>query len=457
MGFKTTGILALLLAILAGYIYLFEIRGWEQREMAEEAARRVAQIGKGGVTRLRLDVKGESISAVREGFMWRIVSPVETEADFDILEGLIHSAGILEKAGVAADSSQTGQSDFSLADYGLASPAVRLSFTDDSGNLEEVAFGDRSPTGAYYYVKTSDDDQIYLAESRFCYQFELTLMDLRDKRYVQFDPDRVRGIELKYGGREMIAVERDEIHWRMTAPVEDGGDDIGVGQFLTHLRDARIEEFADSDDLPAAGLDKPWFEITFYEGEDRKLNGIAFGNKTGSRAYRRYLAKSFGNDHIFAADSAFVHSLMDAGHTFRTRDVFGFNRHEVDRVEFVFPDSSLTFDRRAPEQWDVTSHSGHEIRGSKVEDFIDEVTALRAIDYVAESMDIDRKSVFETNGIRVRLFAQDHLLREVVVGSLGNHLFASTNDREQVLEIEKYFLQRIRDVRISPKSDATEG
>jgi hypothetical protein len=161
--------------------------------------------------------------------------------------------------------------------------------------------------------------------------------------------------------------------------------------------------------------------------------------------------------HIFAADSAFVHQLVDAGHTFRARDVFTFNRHEVDRVELVFPDSNLAFDRQGPEQWDVTSHKNHIVTGTKLEDFIDEIMALRAMNYIAESMDAERKSLFETNGIRIRLISKSNLLREIVVGALGNHLLATTNDRDQVLEIDKYFLQKIRDVRIRQKKNATEG
>ena len=295
-----------------------------------------------------------------------------------------------------------------------------------------------------------------MAESRYYYQFELALMDVRDKRYVQFDPDRLRGIELNHGS-EQIAVERDNIHWRLTVPVEDRGDDVGVGQFLTQLRDARIEEFVDSEDYKAAGLEEPWFQIKFYEGEDRELNGISFGNKSGTREYRTYLAKSVKSPHIFAADSAFVHQLVNAGHTFRARDVFTFNRHEVDRVELVFPDSNLTFDRQGPEKWNVTSHKNHITSGKVLEDFIDEITALRATNYIAESMDSERKNVFEKNGIRIRLISKSNLLREIVVGALGNHLFASTNDRDQVLEIDKYFLQKIRDVRILQEKNATEG
>ena len=139
---------------------MFEIRGWEEKEMAEEAARKIAQVKKGGITELRLDTKVESISAVRDGFAWRIISPIETEANFDVLEGLINSVGTLEKVGVAADSTQTRLPDFSLSDFGLTSPAVRLSFKDDQGKASEIAFGDRSPTGAYFYVKILGDEQI---------------------------------------------------------------------------------------------------------------------------------------------------------------------------------------------------------------------------------------------------------------------------------------------------------
>ena len=160
---------------------------------------------------------------------------------------------------------------------------------------------------------------------------------------------------------------------------------------------------------------------------------------------------------MFEADSAFVHQLISSGDSFRTRDVFAFNRHEVDRVEMAFPDSSLIFDKRGPEQWEVTSHPNHEVVGSKIEDFIDEVVALRATSYVAEEMEDGRRAVFETNGIRIRLLGHSKLLREVVVGALGNLLFATTNDRQQILEIENYFMGKIRDVRIYPKPNATQG
>jgi hypothetical protein len=456
MSFKTTGILALLLCLLGGYIYFFEIRGWESQEEANEMARRVASLEKGKVARFTLDSQGESIVAVRDGFSWNIISPVETQGDYDMIEGVIHSAGDLEKAGIAADSIQVRQPDFNLADFGLASPSVRLSFTNDAGKQESLAFGDRSPTGAYFYVKTSEDDQIYLVEGRFYFSLGLSLLDVRDKRYVQFDPDRLMGIELVIGDQTM-AVQRDETHWRMTVPVEDGGDDSGIGQFLTQLRDARVEAFLDGTTLAEAGLDDPWFTVNLYEGSERKLNGVAFGRKSGVREYRKYLASSLLSPQVFEADSAFVHSLINSGEAFRTRDVFGFNRHLVDRVEITFPDSQMAFSKRGPEIWDVTSHPNHLVAGKRVEDFIDEITALRAVNYVAESMDEARKEVFDTNGIHIRLFEKDELLRELVVGALGKHLYASTNDRIQILEIDQYFLQRIRDVRISPKPNASEG
>jgi len=455
MSFKTTGILALLLAAIGGYIYLFEIRGWAEKEQAEEAARKVTQVSKGQVARLRLDTPGESISATKDGFRWHIVSPVETDGDYDVLEGLIQASGSLEKAGVAADSAQVALPDFSLADFGLLSPAVRLTFQEEDGTEQMVAFGDRSPTGAYFYVKISGDDQVYLAESRFYFQFELTLLDLRDKRYVAFDPDRVKALELIVG-ESRVAMERDEIHWRMTYPVEDAGDDVGVGQFLTALRDARIEAFPDLAEGTDTGLDSPWFSLKLYEGEDRELRGIAFGHKAGVREYRTYLARAFGKSHVFEADSAFVHQLIDSGDHFRTKDVFAFNRDRVDRLEMVWPDSNLKFDRRGFEDWEVSSHPNHRVVGSRLEDFIDEIVALRALEYVAEDMSLDRRDVFEANGIRIRLLDNDQLIREIVVGALGKHLFASTSDRNQVVQIDPYFMGKIRDVRIYAKT-GTQG
>ncbi len=456
MSFKTTGVLALFLAVLGGYIYLYEIRGWEEKEKITDAARKVARVSKEQVGRLRLDTPDESLLAVKDGFTWRIVSPIETDADYDMLEGLVHSAGTLEKAGVAADTTQTSLPDFSLADFGLASPAVSLTFDSGEGARQEVAFGDRSPTGAYFYVKVSGDDQIYLAESQFYYQFELSLLDLRDKRYVAFDPDGVRGIEMILGDQS-VSVEREDLHWRVIAPFADDGDDVGIGQFLTALRDARIEKFADVGEGENTGLERPWFSIKLHEGDGRAVNGVAFGRKAGVRAYRTYLARNFGSEHVFEADSAFVHKLIDSGDSFRTRDIFTFNRHAVDRIEIAFPDSNVIFNKRGVEAWDVVSHPDHTIQLSLLEDFVDELVALRAMTYVAEEMAEDRRSVFEENGIRIRLLGEEKLLREVIVGALGKHLYASTNDRQQIVEIDQYFMGKIRDVRIYPKQSATQG
>ncbi|MCH2664501.1 DUF4340 domain-containing protein [bacterium] len=456
MSFKTTGILALFLALLGGYIYLFELRGWEEIEKAKEAERKVAQVGKGKVAKLRLDTPGNSVSAVREGFKWKILSPIRTDGDFGVFEGLIEASGTLEKAGVAADTSQTSLPNFSLADFGLESPAVRLTFTDGEGETQEVAFGDRSPTGAYFYVKVSEDDQIYLAESRFYYQFELSLLDLRDKRYVRFDPDRVREIEMILGDLR-IAAERVDYSWRMTEPVSDIGDDVGINGFLTSLRDARIEKFSGLAVADDTGLDKPWFQVKLYEGDDRELRGVSFGDKAGVRAYRRYLAKSVTSPYVFEADSAFVHELIAAGDHFRTKDIFTFDRHSIDRLEMIFPDSNMIFIRRAREDWDLASHPDHYVVGTRLEDFLDEIFALRAQSYVAEEIGQERRLVFQKNGIRLRLMIGSELSREIVVGAVDEHLYAATNDRNQIVQIERYFLGKIRDVRIYRNASTPPG
>jgi hypothetical protein len=456
MSFKTTGILAFLLVLLGGYLYLFEIRGQEERERAHERSKKVAPVEKDRVARLRLETPDEKISAMKEGFVWRITSPVEAMGDYETIEGLLVASNGLEKVGVAADSAQISLPDFSLADFGLADPAIRLSFEGEGDSPQEIIFGDRSPTGVYLYVQVSGDDKVYLAKSMNYHLFDLALHDLRDKRYVRFDPDLVASIELQYGGLR-IAVERDGLQWKMNIPVEDRGDDSSIARFLTDLRDARIENFASLKVGESTGLEEPWFSITMTEGPDRKKNGIAFGRKAGSRAYRKYLAKAEGNPHVFEADSLFVHHMLESGANFRNKDIFTFARHEADHVEIVYPDSALIFKRHGYNEWEVVSPESHTILGRRVEDFLDEIYALRAITYVSEGMGVDGRAVFETKGIRIRLLREGQLLREIIVGAVDKHLYAATNDRKQIVEIDRSFLSQIRDVRISPKNSLSQG
>ena len=76
MRWQTSAVLAILLVLVGGFYYLYEVRWAPERELAESRKGRVFTAEAADVTSVELKRPDSTVSLTREGDAWRLTSPV---------------------------------------------------------------------------------------------------------------------------------------------------------------------------------------------------------------------------------------------------------------------------------------------------------------------------------------------------------------------------------------------
>src|SRR6266850_8387028 len=89
MRWQTTAALGLLLAILAGFYYVYEVRWGPGREEAAARKGRVFTADTKDVTAVALKRGDESVRLLREGDAWQLVEPVKARGSRPAVDELL--------------------------------------------------------------------------------------------------------------------------------------------------------------------------------------------------------------------------------------------------------------------------------------------------------------------------------------------------------------------------------
>jgi hypothetical protein len=160
MKFRNTLILIGVLAIIAGYVYFFELDK-EDEPSAEDLVKVVFEVDVEQVVAVRAhdgDDSGDVIVRVaRElGQPWRIEVPVAEPADDTKVTNTAQRLAELDATRMLEES----PSDPAV--YGLSEPRWTFAMTLTDGSERTLIVGDQNPTKSGYYVRRGGESPVYL-------------------------------------------------------------------------------------------------------------------------------------------------------------------------------------------------------------------------------------------------------------------------------------------------------
>jgi hypothetical protein len=155
MRLRSTGILLVVFALLAGYVYFFEIKK-PLRQAPVDKSTWVLTLALDDVQQLTVANLGRSAAFVKSDGVWHIGASNGEEADSTRLESVLLSLVDLQATRALTQSLE------SLATYGLESPAMTVALGLINGGQETLLFGDRNPGGTQYYVLHKGSDPVFL-------------------------------------------------------------------------------------------------------------------------------------------------------------------------------------------------------------------------------------------------------------------------------------------------------
>jgi hypothetical protein len=384
---KSTFILFLVAAVLAAFVYFYEIEGADERLEAEAAQKRVVVgVEPDDVESIALTTTdGIAVATRRTDTGWRVVEPLDYPADPFVLDAM--AAAIAQMDGGLPLEDPQG-----LEVYGLEALEREVRFR--AGDAERaLRIGNRTPLGANSYVTLIDSDAVFTVASASVTALSKSFDDLREKKLLDFDREAVEHIAVDWpdGGVVLQRSDAGEPRWHLVQPVAGPADDETVTRLLSTLAFLRADGFVDEPlGDEDAGLARPMFKVRLTgsgagdaaEPFEATL-AIGSGSAEGARLARG------AEPGLYRLEEDRVGDLPVTVVAFRDKQVARFPASEAKRVEIQFASEGGSVSlvaERAEGGWNCEPEA---FEAGQIDAMVGALADLRAIDIAAESMGDD--------------------------------------------------------------------
>lgn len=333
---------------------------------AATATPKLAEIPEKNVQSIDIKKKdGSTVSLRLTGGQWEIVSPGEWKADQDAAKSLLSTLNPVAADSVVEDKA----SDF--AKYGLNAPSLTVTVHRTNGKSEELVFGDDVPAGSLVYARVENAPKVYAVASSVKTALDKTANDLRDKRLLTFDSNKLTRLEMAANKSDIEFGKNNQGELTILKPAPYRADSFQVEELIRKLGEAKMDFSGSADETKKA-------DQAYAKGSPDALVKVSDSSGTQTLDIRKnkedYYAKSsvVPGIHKVTADlgKAFDKSLDD----FRNKKVFDFGFSDPTMITVQNGSSSKTFVRSGTD-WKL---DGKALDSGSVQSLVDKLRELTA-------------------------------------------------------------------------------
>src|SRR5438552_2798623 len=275
MNWRNTLILAIIALAGVAYFRFFEMK----RPSTEEATRQahdVVNFDRDKIDGIIIKNGDQQIEVRRRENKWRLETPIKDQADSGLVENLLSDLEAWQKEGtIPAKEIEADKSK--LTEYGLNSPKLKLKLLGQ-GRLPEILFGKDAALEGRMYVRFQNSKETFLARQTVKKDIDKKPEEFRDRKLTELTSAQVRRVVLKTPAGEM-ELEKKDPHWNILKPLRARADDQKVGDLISQITTARIQQFVADDrgDLHPYGLAEPRGSVTLFDQEQKKDQKVEIG------------------------------------------------------------------------------------------------------------------------------------------------------------------------------------
>jgi hypothetical protein len=368
-------IAAIALAVLSGLVY------WSKKHKADAAknpspddAPKILTLDDKQVDEVHITKSGqEPLLLLKLGSRWDIAKPTPMPADQDAVNSLVTAASSLTSERLIDENPA------SLAAFGLAAPVTRVTLHLKNGKNYTILFGSDTPAGGATYAKLSGGPKVYSVPTYTKTSIDKSLNDLRDKRLLVFDQDKIARVDLTPAkGPEIEFGKNGQGDWQILKPEPVRADGLAVDDLVRKLKEARIN--LDSGKIA---------ESTFNSTPKVATVSVTDNGGTQTAELRRdkdknTYAKSSLTDAIYKVGADLADALSKPLTDFRNKKLFDFGFSEISTVTAQGSTYSKT-----GEKW---FSNGKEMDSASVSNLIDKLRDLAGTGFVPK---ISGNAIFE--------------------------------------------------------------
>ena len=296
----------IVLITLSGVFFFFDKKQEEVKQVKEENLKLLPFAAK-DITEFWINNIKENlqIKVARGQDGWQLTQPLSAKGDAKAIEKLLTNIVTARKDAVLFDKVELAK----LTELGLLKPEIEMGLK--SGGKETVIiFGERGPTNNISYLMFKGKPEVYRVHSDLKKEASRDAYGLRDKTIFDFDPAKMRRLEIVKKDMSRIVIEQNEARWNMLEPTKGIASMAKVLELLYGIKTGEIKAFADENptDLTPYGLSSPMLQLTIYQEQKETPYILTIGDK--DRARRGYFAKTNQLNKVFDIEEDMVNKIL---------------------------------------------------------------------------------------------------------------------------------------------------
>jgi hypothetical protein len=346
---------------------------------------------------------------------WKITSPLPLVADQDPVSTILYTLSPLDNATLIEE--KPGD----LKAYGLADPAVTVSATGKDGKTQTILVGDDTPTGGSAYVMVSGDPRVFSVNSNTKASLNKGLSDLRDKRLLPVDFEKLAGVQVA-GPKLELTFGSDNGQWTIRNPKNIRGDTSKLENVIEKLKVADMDpSTTDADRKKAGSLFASGTVVATVKATDASGTQELQVRKN----YKSYYAKTTAMDGAYKVADALGQAIDQNIEDFREKRLFDFAADNPDKVE-MHDGAKAYYLTRSGEDWWL---DGKKMDALSVDGFLRDIRQLTASKFVSAG--------FANPAITLTVTSNDgKRVEKIGIAKAGKDYIAKRDDGASLYEMD---------------------
>src|SRR5579862_2674789 len=210
---------------------------------APDAAPKILSLDDKNVTQFEIKKRDgtDTIVSKDNSGKWSLVTP-KLDADQNACNAVTSAVTSLASDRVVDDNVTD------LASYGLAPAADEVTFTMKDGKKSKLLIGDATPTGSDVYAKVDGDPKLYTMATFNKDSLDKDARQLRDKRLMTFDSDKISRVELAAKKADIEFGKIGQNEWQILKPKPLRADGFQVEELVRKVKNGEMDTNISDDD-----------------------------------------------------------------------------------------------------------------------------------------------------------------------------------------------------------------
>ena len=358
---------------------------------------------------------------------WQITAPKQLSVDQESVSSVLSSVSSLTADRLLEDKATN------LSSYGLANPALEVDVTLKDNKTQKLLVGDKTPSGNAYYAVLGGDPRLFTIAGYDKTNLDKSADDLRDKRLLTADFDKVSQIELMNqtpDKKQVITFARNKDAWQILKPGPFRAQSYSVDDLIRALKDAKMQASPGADEAKTASAFK--LATPFASA---KITGASGTQELQIRkAKDDYYAQSTALPGVFQVPATVATSLNKSLDDFRNKKLFDLGYEDPNKVEIHDGSKSNFLTHSGSDWWGA---DGKKLDDSSVQALLSGIRDLSATKFP--------DSGFASPSIQITVTSNDsRRIERVSIAKSGDNYIAKRDNEPALYEISGSSIQELQ-------------